>query len=80
MLDLLLKPTWNYRDIMAYAKCGKTKAFEIMRDGKKKYGGCVQISHQLVRRDSVLIVLGTSIEREIYILNQIKKGGVNEKV
>ena len=70
--ELLLKPNWNYHDVMFYADCKKSKAYEIMKTARTDYKGSVRFNSQCVSRDSVLQVLNTSIERETYILNQLK--------
>lgn len=77
--ELLLKPNWNYRDISFYCGCQKSKAYQIMKVAKQDFGGKVLLFPAFVKRDSVLLALGTFIERETYILNTLKKGGENEK-
>lgn len=76
---LLLKPIWNNENICFFAECKKTKAYEIMKVAKQKYNGKVACDSRCVKRDSVLLVMGTSIEREVYLLKILKKGGVNEE-
>lgn len=77
--ELLLKPNWSVSDITFYLSCGKTKAYEIMRVARNKYKGNVACDSRCVSRDSLLLAIGSNIEREVYILNQIKKGGANGK-
>ena len=77
--NLLLIPHWTYKDVCFYSNSKKTKAYEIMKVAREKYNGKVGFNSQCVSRDSVLLALGTSIEREIYILNQLKGKGKNEK-
>lgn len=72
-LKLLIKPNWNYSDVMNYCGVKKTKSYEIMALAKKHYNGTIPALPSYVRRDSVLGLLGTSIERETYINNHIKK-------
>lgn len=72
---LLLKPHWDCADIKAYIGCEKSKAYEIINAVKKFYGGAVIGLPSCVQRDKVLVFLGTSIERETYILKILKKGG-----
>lgn len=76
--ELILCPVWNYHDIMKYLGIGKTKAYEYMHIAKTKYNGKVIGNTQQVKRDSLLLTIGTSIEREIYILRTLKKGGEND--
>lgn len=71
--NLLLKPNWNCRDICSYLECGKTKAYEYMRVAKKHYNGKVDGNSEVITRDSLLLTIGTSIEREIYILKTLKR-------
>ena len=68
---LLLKPNWNYKAVMSYCDCGTTKAYEIMAHCRKEYGGTIRHLPNCVRRDSVLAFLGTTIERELEIINCI---------
>lgn len=72
--NLLLKPNWNCQNIMDYLECGKTKAYEYMAKARKHYNGSVSGNSDVVKRDSLLLTIGTSIEREIYILKNLKKG------
>ena len=73
--ELLLKPNWNYHDVCAYVGCKKSTAYKIMGIAREKYNGTLRFSSQCVKRDSVLQVLETSIERELYVLNQITERG-----
>lgn len=76
---LLLIPNWTCKDVCFYSNSKKTKAYEIMKLAREKYNGGVSFNSQCVSRDSVLLVLGTSIEREIYILKQLKERRTNEE-
>ena len=76
--NLLLKPTWNCQNIMDYLECGKTKAYEYMQKARKHYNGSVSGNSDVVKRDSLLLTIGTSIEREIYILKTLKRKEVKE--
>ena len=69
----MLKANWNAQNIMDYVGCGKSKAYEIISTVKKFYGGAIIDLPSCVQRDKVLVYLGTSIEREIYILNERRK-------
>lgn len=71
--DLLSKPHWNVSDLMEYVGCKKTKAYEIMKICKKKYGGAIRFERSYITRDSVLAYLGTSIERETYVKDTIER-------
>jgi len=72
-MNLLLKPNWSVKDIMKYTGFKKTKCYEIMKIAKTKYNGKVSISSSVVKMDSVLIVLNTSIEREAYKYHLLKR-------
>ena len=74
--ELLLKPNWNYHDVMNYIGCQKSKAFQLMKIARDEYGGTIRFNSQCVSRDSILLTLDTNIERETYILNLIRKGGI----
>lgn len=73
--DLLKSPIWTYKAVMEYIGCKRTKAFEIMKKVKRFYNGAVPDLNEYVKRDALLNYLGSSIERELYIDNLIKKGG-----
>lgn len=70
---LLLIPHWNAKQIMAYVDCKKTKAYEIMATVKKFYNGTIIGLPSCVKRDSVLVYLGTSIEHENYIIETLQE-------
>ena len=78
-MNLLLKPCWTCHDIMKYLGIGKTKAYKYMNVAKTKYNGSVAGNTEQVKRDSLLLTIGTSIERELYIKRQIKERRTNEK-
>ena len=69
----MLKPHWNAKEIMAYVDCGKSKAYEIMATCRKYYNGAIAGMSECITRDSVLVYLQTSIEREIYIRKEVEK-------
>ena len=75
--NLLVKPHWNYKDVMEYVRCGKTKAYEIMAKVKRFYDGKIPNLSEYVKRDSVLNYLGTTIYHELYINQILEKGGNN---
>ena len=69
--NLLLKPVFNYRDVMAYCGVKKSKAFEIMKLCKEKLNGTVLFNKHAVKRNSVLEYMGTSLEQESYVLQHV---------
>ena len=69
--DLLLMPVWNYHDVMLYCDVKKSKAYEIISICKKQLNGAVRFNPHGVKRDSVLEYLGTSIEKESYVLKHV---------
>ena len=69
--DLLTSPCWTYKSIMEYIGCRKTKAYEIMSKVKRFYNGAIPNEPSFVTRDSVLAYLKTSVERELYVIEQI---------
>ena len=70
---LLLKPHWDYVDICVYVGCKKSKAYQIIDKCKKELGGSIRFNPHCVTRDSVIAYCGSSIERELYILNLKRK-------
>ncbi len=74
--ELLLTPNWNYKDVMSYVGCEKSKAYMLMKIAREDFNGNVRFNSQCVKRDSLLQVIETSIERELYILQILKKGGI----
>ena len=72
---LLLKPHWDYKDLMDYIGVGKSTAYQIIKVVKRFYNGEIIDQPSYVKRDSVLVYLGTSIERETYCLKLLKEGG-----
>lgn len=70
---LLLKPVWQYGDVMKYTGFAKSKAFEVMQECKDKLNGKVIFNDHAVKRNSVLAWLSTSFEEEINKLKQIEK-------
>ena len=74
--ELLLTPAWNYQHIMEYLNCHKSKAYEVMKRCKKHYNGTIPFEKSLVKRDSVLCYLRTSIERELYVGKEVYEEGL----
>ena len=58
---------------MSYTGFQKSKAYEVMSECKKRYGGGIKGLTGYVTRDSVLAYLNTTIEREMYVLNQLQR-------
>lgn len=73
--ELLLKAVWNCKDVCEYLECKKSKAYELMKVARNQFSGDVRFNSRVVKRDSLLLAIGSYIEREIYILNQMKGGG-----
>lgn len=71
--DLLLKPMWDIKDVMAYVGCKKTKAYEIMARCKQRFNGSIPNEPSVITRNSVLNYYMTSIEQELYIKGLIEK-------
>ena len=57
---------------MDYIGCKKSKAYQIINKVKKFYDGAIKDLPSYVKRDSVLVYLGSSLERELYILELMK--------
>lgn len=69
--ELLLTPIWNYKQVMAYTGWKKSKAYEVMKICKEKFGGAVRFNDHAVKRDSVLAYMGSDVEREAYIIKTL---------
>ncbi len=70
--DLLLKPVWDYKDIMLYTNVkSKTTALAIKKKAQKCFNGFVPYGTKYVKSDSVLAIYGTSREKELKLV----KGG-----
>jgi hypothetical protein len=68
-LESLRKPTWGYKDVMAFFHCRESKAESIMRLVRKK-GGSAPFEAHKVLADAVIeaeTAGGTSRDREIAI-------------
>ena len=72
--ELILKPAWDFHDVMKYTGRKKSKAFQIMQLVKEQFNGKVLFNPHVVKRDSVLAYLGTSVERERYVIKQLEEG------
>ena len=76
-IELLSKGLWDIHDICEYLDVKKSKGYELMKLAKEKYNGAVKFNSSVVKRDSVLALMGLSVEREVYVNTLI--GEVNEK-
>jgi len=63
--ELLLKSVWNYKDICEYVGCKTTKAIELKKVAIYQFGGAVKYLPNMVKRNAVLELLGTSFDTEI---------------
>lgn len=71
--ELLLRPTWSYKDIISYFGFGQTKAIKV-KDMAIKNGGGVKYSTSLAKTDCVLALFGTTREKELSLYeNQIRQ-------
>lgn len=70
-LDLLLKPSWDYKDIKAYLGVSTSQANKIKNRAIKECDGAVLYGSNLVKTDSVLQLYGTTRDKEISILKEI---------
>lgn len=70
--QLLSMPTYTYHEVMKMCQVKKSKAFQIMEIVRKQFNGSVLFNPHVVKRDSVLAYMGTSIERERYIIKQLE--------
>ncbi len=71
-LKLLIKPNWNYKEIKSYFGVGTTKSYELIAEARKRGGGIKDMPN-CVKRDVLLAMFGTTAEREVSLLNHIKK-------
>ena len=71
--ELLVKPAWSYRDVMAYTGWKKSKAFQIIEVCKKELNGEVLFEKHKVKRNSVLAYMNTSIEEELMIIKKLEQ-------
>lgn len=63
--ELLLKPVWDYKDIMSYLDVKHTTAYEIKQRAISECDGAVRIGTQYVKTDSVLALYGTTRKQEL---------------
>lgn len=68
-VDLLLKPVWTTRDIMAYFKVGRDKATKMKEEVILKGNGAVPLSDYEVFADVVIkMFTNHSVSEEMEIL------------
>lgn len=73
--ELLLKPVWDYKDIMEWSSVkSKTTALAIKKKAQKYFNGHVPYGDQFVKSDSVLAIYGTSREQELKLRKGEKSG------
>ena len=70
--ELLLTPVWTYKDICEYVGCKTTKAIELKKVAISQFGGAVKYLPNMVKRNAVLEMLGTSFDIEIKALERGK--------
>ena len=63
--ELLLKPVWDYKDIMSYLNVKHSQAYRLKERAIKENDGAVKIGSQYVKTDSVLALYGTSRKEEL---------------
>jgi len=59
---LIETPTWTYKEICIYCSCSTTKAYQIMKEAKKK-GGNVPFFTNRVKSSVVREVIGEENEK-----------------
>ncbi len=69
--ELLLKPVWDYKDIMSWTCVkSKTTALAIKKKAQKEFNGYVPYGTQFVKSDSVLAIYGTSRKQELDLIKE----------
>lgn len=63
--ELLLKPVWDYLDIMNYLNVKHSQAYRIKERAIKEFDGTVKFGTKYVKSDSVLALYGTSRAEEL---------------
>lgn len=68
--EILEIPCWSYKEIMSYYTHIKSKstAIRMKNEAIKKFNGSVPYGNHLASRDSVLKMLGTTVERELEVI------------
>lgn len=70
--ELLLSPVWSYKHICEYVGCKTTKAIELKKIAVKQFGGAVKYLPNMVKRNAVLELLGTTFDTEIKAIRKEK--------
>lgn len=71
--ELLLKPVWDYKDIMNYFNVkSPTTAFKIKTRALTEQNGVVIWGNEYVKTDSVLALYGTNRKQELEIIKTIE--------
>ena len=74
--ELLLKPVWDYKDIMKYFNVkSPTTAIKIKTRAVNEQDGGVIWGSDLVKTDSVLALYGTSRTKELEIIKAYEEYG-----
>lgn len=63
--ELIQKPIWSYHEICEYVGCKTTKAIELKKIAITQFGGAVKYLPNMVKRNAVLELLGTTFDTEI---------------
>ena len=71
--ELLLKALWTYHDIADYIGCKTTKAIELKKIAITKFGGGNRYLPNMVARNAVLEMFGTTFENEIKAIRKEDK-------
>lgn len=77
---LLLKPVWDYKDIMKYFDVKQTFAYSIKERAIKECDGTVRIGNQYVKTNSVLALYGTSREEELEVIKSYEEYGDDTQI
>ena len=72
-VKLLAKASWSAKDIAKYVECSENKARKIMKIAIKDFNGRLKYEISAVRVDAIMNYLGTTREREIFIIQEIMK-------
>lgn len=81
-LELLSTPVWTIKQIMDYTGIkSRTTATRLKERAFLKHDGKVEYGTQFVKRDAILKLLGTTIQRESEVIDEIlQKGKIQEQV
>lgn len=74
---ILSKPVLRLTDIKKLTGYANTTAYQIMRECKEKYNGTVTTRNDAIKTESLFKFLGTSLERELYLLGCAKGYNIN---